>query len=50
MAKRRRPYVADQRVAVAAGVVSLVAAAFFFRDAWERRGKPRPPVASWLGV
>ena len=50
MASRRRPYVANQRVAIAAGVVSLGAAAFFFRDAWERRGRGRPALASWLGV
>ena len=49
-AKRRGPYIKDQRVAIAGGVVGLVVAAFCFRDAYERRNKGRPVAVSWLGV
>lgn len=49
-ARRRQPYIKNQQVALGCGVVFIVAAAFCFRDAYERRGADRPAVVSWLGV
>lgn len=50
MAKRRGPYIKSRELAIAAGIAALGAAAFCFRDAYERRNKKRGPVASWLAI
>lgn len=47
---RRRPYIRNRNLALAGGVAGMALAAFCFRDAYERRGRQRSQVASWLGI
>lgn len=41
---RRRPLIADQRVAAVLGVASLVTGWVLIHDAYERRGKDQPLI------
>lgn len=50
MSARRRPYFESQRAALILGVGALAFGAFCLRDAYERRGRSRPPLVSWLGI
>lgn len=50
MARRRGAYFKDRRLALVGGVAGLAFAAFCFRDAYERRGRQRPGLVSYLGV
>lgn len=50
MAKSPAPYFADPTVALVLGFAALGAAIWCFRDAYERRGRQRPALISYLGV
>jgi hypothetical protein len=50
MSKQKKPVFPNSELAVVAGVCCLVAAAWCFQDAWEKRGKDRPWPARWLAV
>lgn len=50
MAGKPAPYFSDPVVPVVLGFAALGAAIWCFRDAYERRGRQRPAIVSYLGV
>lgn len=45
-----RPFIRDRQLALYAGIAMTLGGAFLLRDAWERRGKPRPAVMKVVGL
>jgi hypothetical protein len=48
--RRGHPFFVNHESAIAAGILSVLVAAWCFEDAWEGRGRKRPFFAKMLPV